>query len=349
MPEPLSDLATYRVKIPGTDLVTTPLGFGCAGLYAEPSRAQRTRVLQAAYDAGVRHFDTAPMYGLGLAERDLGRFARGRRDEVVIATKFGIAPGPAAWVIARAQGPIRRLLRASPELRRQARSSARGPSSGRAGALLYRATGFDAAAARTGLENSLRALGTDYIDLLLLHDPEPGSVGGADPCEFLEDARRSGKIRAWGVAGEMAPSLAVAGALPVPPPVLQTRDDILSPRRPELGTTAVQGRITFGVLGDSIGAVVSHVCADPARRSRWHEAVGADCGDAEVAAGLLLCMAARRNPGGVVLFSTTRVSHVRSAAGAPGAAADGSWDLDAFADLLDSELRRRQPTPGAER
>ncbi len=330
----------------GRSLADTTLGFGCAGLYAEPSRAERTRILESAYDAGVRHFDTAPMYGLGLSERDLGRFVRGRRDRVVLATKFGIAPGPAAWPFARAQGPVRRLLRASPALKRRARSSARGPSSGRAGAFLYRATGFDAAAARTGLENSLRELGTDYVDLFLLHDPEPGSVGGDDACGFLEDARRSGKIRAWGVAGEVAPSVAVARALPVPPPVLQLRDDILAARAPELSTNGAQQRITFGALG-TIGDLVSHVGADPARRRRWHEAVGVDCADAEVAAELLLCVAARRNPGGVVLFSTTRVSHVRSSAGATAAAADGSRDLDAFVALLDGELCGRQPSSGA--
>jgi len=346
VPEPLADLATPTVTFPGTDLVTTPLGFGCAGLYAEPGRAQRTRVLHAAFDAGVRHFDTAPMYGLGLAERDLGRFARRRRDNVVLATKFGIAPRPAVWPLARAQGPFRRLLRASPALKRRAVQSARGPSSGRAGSFLYRATGFDAAAARDGLEHSLRRLDTDYLDLLLLHDPEPDSIGSDDACGFLEDARRSGKIRAWGVAGEAAPSIAVAGALPVRPPVLQIRDDILSCDRVEAHAAADRARIIFGVLG-ATGEIVSHVAADPARGRRWHEAVGTDCTNAEVVAGLLLGAAARRNPAGVVLFATTRVSHVRASAQACTAAADGSRDLDAFMALVDGELCAHPPSRGA--
>lgn len=336
------------VTIPGTDLVTTTLGFGCAGLYAEPRRGERRRLLDAAYAAGIRHFDVAPMYGLGVAERALGRFAGGKRDEVVIATKFGIKPWLAAWPLARVQGPLRRLLRTFPALRRQARSSAAGPGSGRAGSLLYRGTGFDAASARASLERSLRELRTGHIDLFLLHDPEPGSVRSDDLCGYLEDARQTGAIRAWGLAGEPEPTLEVARAFPVHAPVLQLRDDILVAPAANFAAPDVQGRITFGVLGRSIGAVVSHVGEDPGRRRLWHDAVGADCADPEVTAGLLLRLAARENRAGVVLFSTTRIDHVFSAAAAMSLSPDGAQDLCAFVRLVDTELRGHQRSPGAE-
>ncbi|MDX6643271.1 MAG: D-threo-aldose 1-dehydrogenase, partial [Solirubrobacteraceae bacterium] len=69
------------VTLPGTEFETTALGFGCAELYRAASAAERRRLLETAHSLGIRHFDVAPMYGLGLAERELGGFARGRRDQ----------------------------------------------------------------------------------------------------------------------------------------------------------------------------------------------------------------------------------------------------------------------------
>ncbi|MDQ6607577.1 MAG: aldo/keto reductase, partial [Actinomycetota bacterium] len=322
---------TAVVALPGTGITTSRLGFGCAELYREPSGAQRRRLLDRARHAGISHFDVAPMYGLGIAERELGAFASRRRDQVVIATKFGISPSLAARAIGRVQGPARRLLAASQGLRSRARSSAPGPASGGTGSLLYRASGFDATAARASLERSLRELRTDYVDLLLLHDPEPGQVDGDGLCSYLEQLRTTGQIRSWGVAGEPGPTLRVASELPVMPGVIQVRDDLLEGRRSVLPTTAC---ITFGVLGRVLGAVGSHLAADQSRRRAWGKAVGIDCGDRELLAGLLLRWASRANPDGVVLFGTISVDHI--AAGAA-AIASAHGDLDAFAELVDSE------------
>ena len=329
------------ITIPGTALTTSELGFGCADLYREPSAGRRRRLLDAAYAAGIRHFDAAPMYGLGLAERELGRFARGRRDDVVIATKFGIAPTRACLALGRVQGPARRVLAAVPALRSRARSSAAGPASGRAGAALYRAVGFDAAAAELSLQRSLRELRTEHVDLLLMHDPEPGGVRSDDVCAYLERARDAGLIRAWGVAGEPQPALAVAQALPVGVPVLQVRRDILERSAADEACAAFAGRIVFGVLGRALQTVVRHVTADPARRRAWADAVGLDCAVPEVVARLVLAHALRENRDGVVLFSTIREDHLRSAA-AVSAAGDGPGDeqLDRFARLVRDELHR---------
>jgi aryl-alcohol dehydrogenase-like predicted oxidoreductase len=328
--------AVPTTTLAGTGVLTSHLGFGCAGLFAAPSARQRRSILEAALASGIRHFDVAPMYGLGVAERELGRFARGRREQVVIATKFGIAATGRARAIAAVQAPARRLLAAAPTLRRRARSSAAGPASGRMGAVLYRATGLDATGARESLERSLRELGTDHVDMLLLHDPQPGDVCSDDLCGYLEEARAAGLIRTWGLAGEPEPTLRVARALPVPPPVVQLRDDILR-RQPADISTTFPARITFGVLGASIRRLTDHVTRDEQRRRRWGEAVGSDCGDPEIVAQLLLGLAARENPDGVVLFSTTRVEHIHSAAAASGPG--GVADLHAFAQLVERELR----------
>ncbi|WP_176704326.1 aldo/keto reductase, partial [Mycobacterium malmoense] len=84
------------------------VGFGCGGLMQSPSRRERMAVLGAAVDNGITHFDTARMYGLGMAEAELGAFLRTvPRDTVTIATKFGIDVGGVARRIGRFQAPAR--------------------------------------------------------------------------------------------------------------------------------------------------------------------------------------------------------------------------------------------------
>jgi D-threo-aldose 1-dehydrogenase len=327
---------------------SSALGLGCAELYREPSAAQRRRLLEVALDHGITHFDAAPMYGLGIAESELGRFARGRRDQISIATKFGIAPTLAAQGLARVQGPVRRVLAASPALRRRARSEAAGPSSGGAGSLLYRSTGFDTAGARASLERSLKRLRTDYIDLLLLHDPEPATVRYEELAGFLDQARSAGRIRDWGVAGEPAPTLAVARGFPQAPPVLQVRDDLLD--RPGAGIEAPASptRITFGLLGGALASIVAHVTADAEARRRWSDAIGVDCGSREAVASLVLRQAIRENPDGVVLFGTIRADHIAAAGASAGVPAERADELDAFVRLIDAELRpAAAPNTGA--
>jgi len=139
------------------------IGLGCASLgnlYRERSDDEAAAVLEAAWEAGVRYFDTAPHYGLGLSERRLGRFLAGKpRDEYVISTKVGrlLRPDPDADDTATddegfaVSSPLRRVWDLSPE------------------------------GLRTSLEESLERLGLDRVDIVLLHDPERS--GRADAVE----------------------------------------------------------------------------------------------------------------------------------------------------------------------
>ena len=325
------------VKLGTTGIETTAFGFGSANLFRLPSAAQRAQILRAAYDAGVRHFDVAPMYGLGLAESEMGRFARGRRDTITIATKFGIAPTRLARCLGRIQRPARRILEALPALRSQAQEKAAGPQSGPAGAMLYSAEGYHPAAARKSLERSLRALGTEYVDLLLLHDPAPGSVRSEDVRCCLEDARTAGLIRSWGLAGEVAPCLQMAADFTAGLPVLQVRDNIWvrSPRRVPAG---VGGVITFGILGGAHARLLRYLVANPPECARWTELTGMDCGNPELVASLLLAAALRVNSAGIVLFSTIRPHRILQAVDAAHmSAVPASQAIDAVLRLTEVE------------
>src|SRR3954466_15030358 len=78
--------AVNRVTLRGTEVTTSALGYGCSQLMARLGRAESTRLLEAAFDAGISHFDTARSYGYGEAESALGDFIRGRREQVTVAT-----------------------------------------------------------------------------------------------------------------------------------------------------------------------------------------------------------------------------------------------------------------------
>ncbi|WP_332118291.1 aldo/keto reductase [Azorhizobium caulinodans] len=80
-----------------TGLSVSAIGLGCMGMsefYGASDDTQSLATLEAALDAGITFFDTADMYGVGHNERLLGQFLRGKREKVVLATKFGNVRGP---------------------------------------------------------------------------------------------------------------------------------------------------------------------------------------------------------------------------------------------------------------
>jgi aryl-alcohol dehydrogenase-like predicted oxidoreductase len=272
------------------------IGFGCAGLLREPSPRLRRQVLESAFDHGIRHFDVARMYGLGAAEGELARFLRGRREEVVVATKFGIEPGRSVGRLARLQGPARELLARFPALRNQVKR--------RAGKL-DRPHRYDVATAKRHLETSLRELRTDYVDILFLHGPSAEETFDAHAlCEFLEDVRRAGHVRAWGLAGERADCSALARDLP-DTTLLQVREDIFSRERAD--KDAPRAQITFGALSGTLETILDGGWQPPWRARQHESSAGMSRGErADALASLLLADALQARPDAVVLYSTTK-------------------------------------------
>ncbi|MDB1089807.1 aldo/keto reductase [Streptomyces sp. ACA25] len=158
----------------------TELGLGTAaiaGLYTPVSEEAAHAAVQAAWDAGVRYFDTAPHYGLGESERRLGAALANRpRAACTVSTKVGrlLEPRPGATGDDLANGF------AVPATHR-------------------RVWDFSADGVRRSLEESLRRLGLDRIDLVLLHDPDDHAgqaFGEAYPA--LERMRAEGTVGAIG-------------------------------------------------------------------------------------------------------------------------------------------------------
>jgi len=181
-----------RVALGRTALQVTRLGLGCAPLgnmYEPLPDAQARATVDAAWAAGLRWFDSAPLYGHGLSEERLGAALRGRpRGEFVLATKVGrrLVPGTDPDTIFAAVPPCRPVFDFSPD------------------------------GVHRALAESLARLGLERVDVLHVHDPdahEADALAGALPA--LARLRADGVIGAVGVGMNQAemPARFVAAGL----------------------------------------------------------------------------------------------------------------------------------------
>lgn len=179
---------THWDRLGNGGLRFTELGLGTAplgNLYRAVSDAEADAVMQAAWEGGVRTYDTAPLYGFGLAETRLNRFLRGLpRDDYTLTTKVG------------------RLLRAVPPEKRDGQ--------GKWFDVPARAEVYDYSydGVMRSLEHSLERLGTHRVDALLAHDLDAFNQGDALQSRLEElmaggyralvELREQGVIRAFG-------------------------------------------------------------------------------------------------------------------------------------------------------
>jgi aryl-alcohol dehydrogenase-like predicted oxidoreductase len=155
----MADMRFRRLGASG--LVVSVVGIGCNNFGRKVDLDGTRAVVDAALDHGINLFDTADIYGNphGASEELLGAALKGRRDDVVIATKFGMNMEGGNGVDFGARGSRRYIQRA--------------------------------------VEASLRRLGTDYIDLYQMHEPDPATPI-AETLSALDDLVRAGKVRYLG-------------------------------------------------------------------------------------------------------------------------------------------------------
>ncbi len=159
-----------------SNIEVSPLGLGCMGMsefYGASDDEISLKTLDHAFEIGITHYDTADTYGIGHNEKLLARFAKGKRDRIVLATKCGII---------RQKGHYERKVDSSPHY------------------------------IKAACEASLKRLGTSYIDLFYIHrlnaDIQIEETVGA-----LADLVAEGKIRSYGLCEVSAKTLRRAHAV----------------------------------------------------------------------------------------------------------------------------------------
>jgi aryl-alcohol dehydrogenase-like predicted oxidoreductase len=168
--------AQMRTRTLGRDLEVSELGLGCMGMsqfYGQADEPDCVATIRRALDLGVTMLDTADMYGAGANERLVGRAIAGRRDEVVIATKFGQVRGP---------GGEPRGVRGDPEYVHEA------------------------------CDASLERLGLEHIDLYFQHRVDP-EVAIEETVGAMSELVAAGKVRHLGLSEAAASTVRRAHAV----------------------------------------------------------------------------------------------------------------------------------------
>ena len=159
----------YR-NLAGTEINVSEVGFGVwtvsTGWWGEVDDERSVRLLRRAFEKGINYFDTADTYGSGLGETILAEAFGGMRDEVVISTKIGYD----FYNHTQRRGQQERPQDWSEDF------------------------------IRFALEQSLRRLGSDYVDFLQLHNTKMDAIEDDALFELMEEFKREGKIRAYGIA-----------------------------------------------------------------------------------------------------------------------------------------------------
>jgi aryl-alcohol dehydrogenase-like predicted oxidoreductase len=163
----------YR-KFPGTDVSVSEIGFGTwtisTGWWGEKTDDEAVEMLRRSHDKyGINFFDAADSYGNGRSERQLANAFRGKRSEVVYATKIGYdIYNENAAKARRGQNELPQRL--------------------------------DSDYMRLAVDRCLERLETDYIDVLQLHNIKMEHVRNPEIWQTLRELKSEGKIRVWGAA-----------------------------------------------------------------------------------------------------------------------------------------------------
>jgi aryl-alcohol dehydrogenase-like predicted oxidoreductase len=248
-----------KVVLPGTDLCISRLAFGTARLHHLLTSRERQTLLSEAADLGFSHFDASPYYGFGISEYELGRFLRQGRRDLTVASKVGLFPPGgrtssvlAVWCRKAAGRVVRPLSRPIVD--------------------------WSVSAAEKSLEQTLRALGRDWLDVLFLHETTPRLLDRDLFLDWIARQKQAGKIRHCGLAG---PLERFATWLNHPlAKVLQVHDgsDVLA-----LARAGREPQFTYGALSSARGKCL---VADAIRA------------------------ALERNPRGSLVVSTRRMDHL---------------------------------------
>jgi aryl-alcohol dehydrogenase-like predicted oxidoreductase len=328
-----------QLDLAGTGRLTTRLGFGCSNLMGSMSRKESIALLDAAWDAGIRHIDVAPFYGWGAAESCVGAFMHRVAGQATVTTKYGRLPPARQSLAGLGRQLARPVLRALPGIKHRLARAANSTLGG------SRKASFSVMEARASLDQSRRALQAERIDLWLLHDVAAASLTNPALLDFMRDAVAEGIIGDFGVSHDIAEISALFDQKRGYCRVLQFEWSVRQnvPQFP--GSFLVHHRS----LAHNYSALRAELERRPEMRRGWSDELDCDIGSPEKLAALMLKAALLLNPNSIVLVSSKSPVHIVANVRA---AEDGTLDDTArrFYKIVQRDLNslRQESATGAE-
>lgn len=272
-----------KIQLGNSNTHISEIGFGCSSLLGGTSSDEAIKLLDVAFDSGITHFDVARYYGYGDAEKMLGRFAQGKRSEITITTKFGLTPDPVIAEMGAAIRVVRYLMRRFGWVKSLVKKNVRS---------VVKKRQFDVVSIKKSFTDSLVALNTDYVDILLLHECLPEDYND-EVIDLMENLKAQGKLMAYGTGSGVNESFELLAKGDRRVPITQFYSNLMNDNR----------RIFDGFDSQFITHGTFH-CYDEVRKL-----IPAESGD--FVSHLLLSYALMANRGGGVLFRTQNPDRLR--------------------------------------
>jgi D-threo-aldose 1-dehydrogenase len=296
------------IPLAGTNRQTTRLGFGCGNLMGATNRRDSLKLLESAYDAGIRHFDVAPMYGYGEAESCLGEFLQRHRSEITITTKYGVAPPKKSAIIKAGRSIAGPILKQLPALKHRLAKAANSATRNN------ERPAFTATQAKASLDRSLTALRTDHIDLWLLHEVEARDLEDDSLLQLLEDLVQQGTIGSFGIGSSADKIATLLTERPAYCRTLQYEWSVLDATIPDAlipDAPTEPFRIHHRALTNNFRSIHTALIENKQLCQRWHALTNTTLNDPDTLAQLMLKASLTMNPASIILFSSKNPAHIQ--------------------------------------
>ncbi len=262
------------------------IGFGCVSLTMQTFERDALKILETAYESGIRHFDTAPLYGQGYSEKILGEFLKTKRHEVTVTTKFGLNPNGQKTIPVWLALPLNSVKKGISKKQVITAGTAEQVEA----KILFREITLDEV--KKTFNNSLRNLKTDYIDYYLLHEALPSFLT-EESMDYIRLLKEKGLIKKIGIATSSINQKELKENEILDWDILQYENNFYSP------TINLQKNFPLkSHFHHSILKPLKQMGIDPVNRSRK--------------AAALLTLAIKNNSSGKILFATTKIKHLIS-------------------------------------